>query len=225
MLLLKEQKSLSKILKRRQGVKSRVNYFLHPDLSIISSFTLQQSTWEDLWQNYLPITTESLMDNMTTVTPVNETTTTPFGSDVNDDPMVISAPGWAVTINSFLEVNLGVSLFFLMLVVLCSLFLILICMIVWNCTLKYKLKNKISDVRTNFHGYDRIMNNDGGEINANETLDTRVDDSPFAADGTLRSPPASPQTDARPKTSSVSPPPSSTTTLTDQFFEESGIVE
>ena len=69
------------------------------------------------------------------------------------------------------------------------------------------------------------MNNDGGEINANETLDTRVDDSPFAADGTLRSPPASPQTDARPKTSSVSPPPSSTTTLTDQFFEESGIVE
>ena len=97
-------------------------------------------------------------------------------------------------------------------------------MSVWNCKLKYKIKNKISDVRINFQGYDRIVNNDG-EVNANETLDMRVDNSAFAADGTLRTPPPSPQTGARPKTSSVSPPPSSTTTLTDQFFEESGIVE
>ena len=109
-----------------------------------------------------------------------------------------------MTINSFLEVNLGVSLFFLMLIMLCSLFLLLICMSVWNCKLKYKIKNKISDVRINFQGYDRIVNNDG-EVNANETLDTRVDNSAFAADGTLRTPPPSPQTGARPKTSSVPP--------------------
>ena len=144
------------------------------------------------------------MDNMTTVAPVNETTITPFGSDVNDDPMVISAPGWAVSINSFLELHLGVSLFFLMLIILCLLFLLLICLSVWNCKLKYKIKNKISDVRINFHGYDRIVHNDG-EVNANETLDTRVDNSAFAADGTLRTPPPSPQTGARPKTSSVPP--------------------
>ena len=48
------------------------------------------------------------------------------------------------------------------------------------------------------------MNNDG-EVNANEIFDTRVDNSAFAADGTLRTPPPSPQTGARPKTSSVPP--------------------
>ena len=103
-----------------------MNYFLHPDLPITPSFT----TTEGLWKNYLPITTEPLMDNMTTVTPVNETTITSFASNVNDDSMVISAPGWAVTINSYLEIYFGVSLFFLMFIVLCSLFLLLICMIV-----------------------------------------------------------------------------------------------
>ena len=77
-------------------------------------------------------------------------------------------------------------------------------MSVWNCKLKYKIKNKISDVRINFQGYDRIVNNDG-EVNANEIFDTRVDNSAFAADGTLRTPPPSPQTGARPKTSSVPP--------------------
>lgn len=176
-------------------------------ITTMSSTTItnlvNSTSTEDLWEN-LPITFESLMDNMTTVAPVNETTTTLFGSDVNDDSMVISAPGWAVTINSFLEVNLGVSLFFLMLIMLCSLFLLLICMSVWNCKLKYKIKNKISDVRINFQGYDRIVNNDG-EVNANETLDTRVDNSAFAADGTLRTPPPSPQTGVKPKTSSVPP--------------------
>ena len=38
-----------------------------------------------------------------------------------------------------------------------------------------------------------------------EIFDTRVDNSAFAADGTLRTPPPSPQTGARPKTSSVPP--------------------
>ena len=62
---------------------------------------LLNTTTEDL--ENLPITTESLIDNMTIVARVNETTTPHFISDVTDDPMVISAPGWAVSINSFLD--------------------------------------------------------------------------------------------------------------------------